>query len=203
MKVFYEIDPRIKSKLSDLIDQPVTIRVTDFDEKSASEFAEDIADAHTTGQPIIPVIIDSYGGQVYSLLSMIAEIQASTIPIATIGVGKSMSCGSVLLSCGADGYRFMAPTSHLMVHDISGGKWGKIEELKSGIKQAEKLQKQIFQLMAKNCGHPANYFLDILHEKSHAEWFVSPSIAKQHNIINHIGMPSFRVSVDVDVAFEA
>lgn len=200
MKTIYEINSRINGKLTDIIDQPVVIRVTDFDEKAADNFAQDMSRAHNTGQNIIPIVIDSYGGQVYSLLSMIAEIQSAHLPVATIGVGKSMSCGSILLSCGNQGLRFMAPTAHLMLHDISGIKGGKIEEIKAGTKQAERLQKQIFGIMAKNCGHNSTYFTDMLHDASHAEIYLSPSMAKKHNIIQHIGMPHMKVSVNVDIA---
>lgn len=65
------------SKVSGLIKdvelrkQPIIIRVNKFDEKSANDFATKMAMAHNTGQKVIPVVIDSYGGQVYSLLSLI------------------------------------------------------------------------------------------------------------------------------------
>ena len=63
---------------------PVIVTVNKFDEESAKEFRTKVAMAHNTGQKIIPVIIDSYGGQVYSLMSMISTIKNSELPIATI-----------------------------------------------------------------------------------------------------------------------
>ena len=63
---------------------PVIIRVNKFDEQSAKDFSHSMASAHNTGQKVIPVIIDSYGGQVYSLLAMIASVKSSELPIATI-----------------------------------------------------------------------------------------------------------------------
>ncbi len=97
------IDKNIKTV--ELRSSPVVIRVNKFDEKSAKDFAEKIASAHNTGQSVIPVIIDSYGGQVYSLMSMIASIKNSELPVATIVEGKAMSCGVILFSCGTEGYR--------------------------------------------------------------------------------------------------
>ena len=52
---------------------PMIIRVNKFDEDSAKKFSQDIAAAHNSGQKVIPVVIDSYGGQVYSLMSMIGS----------------------------------------------------------------------------------------------------------------------------------
>jgi membrane-bound ClpP family serine protease len=79
-----EIDPKVKE--IELRKQPVIIRVNKFDEDSAKKFAQEMAQAHNTGQKIIPVIIDSYGGQVYSLMSMISAIKHAEIPVATIVV---------------------------------------------------------------------------------------------------------------------
>ena len=67
---------KISSLIKDveLRKSPVIVTVNTFDEKSAKEFQQQVAQAHNTGQRIIPVIIDSYGGQVYSLMSMISAI---------------------------------------------------------------------------------------------------------------------------------
>ena len=89
-----EIDPKIKE--IELRKQPMMIRVNKFDEEAAKKFAMEMGQAHNTGQKIIPVIIDSYGGQVYSLMSMISAIKHAELPVATIVEGKAMSCGAVL-----------------------------------------------------------------------------------------------------------
>ena len=68
---------------------PVVITVNKFDEDSAKEFKSKVALAHNTGQKVIPIVIDSYGGRVYSLMSMISAIKNSELPIATIVEGGS------------------------------------------------------------------------------------------------------------------
>ena len=70
----FKVDKRIKD--FELRDNPVIITVTKFDEDSAKEFSSKISMAHSTGQKVIPVVIDSYGGQVYSLMRMISAIKA-------------------------------------------------------------------------------------------------------------------------------
>ena len=96
------------TKVSELIKEvelrksPVIIRVNKFDEDSAKKFAAEMAQAHNTGQEVIPIVIDSYGGQVYSLMSMIAAIKDAELPVATIVEGKAMSCGAVLFSFGRE-----------------------------------------------------------------------------------------------------
>ena len=99
MKHKVTISPLIKTL--ELRKSPVIVRVNKFDEESAKDFALDLAQAHNTGQNVIPVVIDSYGGQVYSLMSMISAIKNAELPVATIVEGKAMSCGAILSSFGS------------------------------------------------------------------------------------------------------
>ena len=98
MKWTTSVSPLIKEY--ELINNHVIVRVNKFDEDAAKEFQAKIAQAHNTGQTVIPVVIDSYGGQVYSLMSMISGIQHAEIPVATVVEGKAMSCGAILFSFG-------------------------------------------------------------------------------------------------------
>ena len=82
---------------------PVVIRVRNFNEVAARDFTNQMTKAHNTGQPIIPVIIDSYGGAVYSLMSMISDVRSSKLPVATFIQGKAMSCGAIFSTFGTKG----------------------------------------------------------------------------------------------------
>ena len=130
MNVITNFSPLLKDK--ELIDDlPVVIRVKKFDESAAKAFSEKMSKAHNTGQPVVPVIIDSYGGQVYSLMSMISDIMHARIAVATIVQGKAMSCGALLFSFGKEGMRYMDPDATLMIHDVSSMTIGKVEEVKA------------------------------------------------------------------------
>jgi ATP-dependent Clp endopeptidase proteolytic subunit ClpP len=202
MKRYLTVDPKIHCKdKEDLLDLPVVVRVQKFTEESAEKFSEQMSKAHETGQEIIPIIIDSYGGQAYSTLAMIDDIQSATLPVATIVEGKAMSAGAVLFSMGTEGYRFMSPNATLMIHDVSSFSFGKVEELKSDADETERLNTIIFELMAKNCGKPKDYFLKIIHEHGHADWFLTPKEAKKHNLANHLRVPEYHVNVSVSMSF--
>ena len=180
---------------------PITITVNKFTEDSAKEFLEAMINAQSTGQSIIPVIIDSYGGEIYSLLKMIDIIKSSAIPVATICMGKAMSCGVALLTCGAEGHRYMAPTATVMIHDAATFAAGKVEEIKVEAKEIDRLNKLIFKIMADNCGKEAAYFSKLVHEKSHADWFLDADEAKKHNIVNHIRIPKVKIAFDAEMTF--
>ena len=200
MKWTTSISPLIKE--IELRKQPVMIRVNKFDEESAAKFQLEIAQAHNTGQKVIPVIIDSYGGQVYSLMTMISAIKNSEIPVATIVEGKAMSCGAVLSTFGAPGHRYMDPDATIMIHDVSSMDFGKVEELKAGAQEADRLNTLIYTMMAQNCGKKDDYFLKIVDKKKHADWFIDATEAKKHGLANQLRVPKLNITVGVSIDFE-
>lgn len=195
-----EISPLIKD--FELRKSPVILRVNKFDEDSAKKFAEQIGLAHNTGQKVIPVIIDSYGGQVYSLMAMIAAINAAELPIATIIEGKAMSCGAILFSYGDEGLRFMDPDATIMIHDVSSMDLGKVEELKAGAAEADRLNTKIYTMMARNCGKKDDYFMKIVDKKKHADWFLDAEEAKKHGLANQLRLPKLDIKLSVDIELE-
>ena len=201
MHILKTFSPLLKEpKLID--DLPVVLRVRKFDEATAREFSSLVSKAQNTGQPVLPVIIDSYGGQVYSLMSMISDIKHSRIPVATIVQGKAMSCGAILFSCGAEGMRFMDPDATVMIHDVSSMEYGKVEEIKASAEETERLNKKIYHIMAENCGQHKDYFLDIVHEKGHADWFLEADDCKKHNLANHLHVPELKIETKVMFDFK-
>ncbi len=195
-----QISPLIKEV--ELRKPPVIVQVNKFTEDSAKKFHEAMAAAHSSGQKVIPIVIYSYGGQVYSLMSMIAAIESAELPVATIVQGKAMSCGAVLLSFGEQGMRFADPNATVMIHDVSSGGHGKIEELKADVKEAERLDEKIFTMMARNCGKKDDFFKKKVFNKKHADWFMDAQEAKRHGLVNHLRLPKLRIRVDADIDFE-
>ena len=194
------VSPLIKEV--ELRKSPQIIRVNKFDEDAAKKFAEQMALAHNTGQKVIPVVIDSYGGQVYSLMSMIGAINAAELPVATIVEGKAMSCGAILFSCGEEGLRFMDPNATLMIHDVSSMDFGKVEELKAGAAEADRLNTIVYKMMARNCGKKDDYFMKIVDTKKHADWFLDAEEAKQHGLANQLRLPKLNIKIDVELELE-
>ena len=201
----YKLDSSLKiKKIEDLIDLPNIITVNKFDESSAKTFRDDLQKAMNVNKKYIPIVVDSYGGQVYALLSMVQTLknaQEKGFIIPTISTGKSMSCGSLLFAMGTDNYRYIDKYSTLMIHEVSTGCCGKVEEIKADVNEAARLNQLVFELMAESCGKTKNYFIDLIHEKNHADWYLDANESVRHNIANHIGCPKFNVSVDVNITF--
>lgn len=182
-------DPKIKN----------AVLVNEFTEYGVKCFKSDFDDLNNSSLPIIPVIIDSFGGEVYSLLAMLDIMSTAIKPVSTIALGKAMSCGSVLLACGSPGLRFVGHHSTVMVHDVATVSFGKIEELKADVGEGERLNNKIFDLLNEKCRKQKGYFQKLVAEKKHANWYLDAPEVIKHGIADHIGMPVIDSSFNVDV----
>jgi len=201
--IYSQIDSRIKNKkIEDLIDLPMTILVNKFDEASAKEFREQFAKAVNTGQKIIPIMIDSWGGGVHSLLSMLGSIRNSPVPVATIATGKACSCGLFLLMMGSEVHRYMDAHAVGLLHEVSAGTWGKLEDMKADVKETERLNNYLFEVCSSNVGKSRDYFMKLVADNKNADVYLTAEECKKHNIVNHVRIPAFRAKIDVSVSFE-
>jgi ATP-dependent Clp protease protease subunit len=199
-----KLDPNIKvSNVSDILKMPQIVQVRgEFNEESAEEFANAFHTAESSGQSVIPIVIDSYGGDIYALLSMIDIIEGSSVPVATIVVGKAMSAGAVLVSCGTEGMRFASPHSTIMIHSAwEAGISGNADEVKVNAEELMRLNRKVLEILSVNCGHPKDYVHKIMNAKKNTDWFLNPREAKKHNIINEIRIPEFHIEVTSKVEF--
>ena len=191
------------SKLDDLILPPQVIRVTEFDKDGVKAFSDGMSRAHEVGQPVIPIVIDSYGGSVYGLLSMIDMIRSSKAKVATIVEGKAMSAGAALFTFGAPGMRYMAPDAHLMIHEVASWTGGKVEEIKADAAHCDALNRRMLAMMAENCGHDdPEYFARLIHDRKHADWYLNAREAIKHGIASHAKLPRLEVRITSQVTLE-
>tara|TARA_Y100001972_G_scaffold93488_1_gene114616 strand:- start:152 stop:559 length:408 start_codon:yes stop_codon:yes gene_type:complete len=135
-------------------------------------------------------------------MAMVATIKQCELPVATIVEGKAMSCGALLFSFGHEGMRYIDKDATVMIHDVSSGAWGKVEEVKANAKESERLNKKVYRMMAKNIGKPENFFIDKIHEKGHADWYLNAEECLDMGLANKIKVPKFNVSLDVNINFD-
>lgn len=203
MKVVIKVDSKLTiAKLNDVLHFPVVITINKFDEETVQHFREDVSEAHETGQPVIPIIIDSYGGSTYGTLSILSIMENAKLPIATICTSKAMSAGAIVFAFGTKGYRFMDPNAYLMIHDAYTSIDGKVEDIKVDAKHLEQVNTSVYKRMAKHLGHPENYFLKLIEAHKHTDWFLTAKEAKKHGIVNHLRVPNMDVNINLDINFK-
>ncbi len=102
----------------------------------------------------ITMFINSPGGSVTSGLSIYDTMQMISSPISTICMGMAASMGSVLLSGGAKGRRFIYPNGEVMIHQpsISSGFQSRASDLIITAEEIKKTKVRLSQILADNCG---------------------------------------------------
>jgi ATP-dependent Clp protease, protease subunit len=166
------------------------IWVTDFNDEALKEFY--VAFTELEENPlvtVIPIIISSYGGEVDSLIAMRDLIKSSVKPVATICMGKAMSCGAFLLAAGTAGYRFISQDSTVMVHEVSAGAYGKTAELKNSAEAVERLNTLMMKRFSEDTGNKSSKILTKLHRRKNTDWFMGAEEAISNGIADVIGIP--------------
>jgi len=193
MNCIYHVSSTLKN--IELRQDPVMINICNIDEETAAEFRDAISMAHNSGQKVVPIIIDSYGGNVHSLLSMIDTINDSKIDVATVVVGKALGCAAILASCGKKGLRFMTPHSSMMLNNVSKESWGKTNEFKPDSREAERLYKYVCKILDQNCAQNQGFFESLIKDKGGCDWYFEVDDAIDYGLIDHAKTPWFEVNI--------
>jgi ATP-dependent Clp protease protease subunit len=172
----------------------VSLYVSEFNETTGRDFLAGVLNAESSGQSVLPVYINSYGGEIDIMAGMIDVMRSCTIPVATIVIGKAMSAGVLLAAAGTKGLRFASPNSRFMIHNVQGGTCGDTPEMDSDIREMLKMQKRMFTQMDKFAGQERGYFMEALRKKQSGNWWLTPVQAKKHGLIDHIKIPRMQTT---------
>ena len=100
----------------------------------------------------ITFYINSPGGVVTSGMVIYDTMQMISAPVSTVCMGMAASMGSILLSGGTKGRRFMFPSGQVMIHQPSGGGQGVSADLEIMAVQILKIKQLGARILAENCG---------------------------------------------------
>jgi ATP-dependent Clp protease protease subunit len=104
--------------------------------------------------------VDTPGGSVKSGLSMVDMMNYIHSDIVTINTGMAASMGSILLGAGTKGKRFSLPNSRVMLHQVSAGASGNIQDMEISMAETKKYNKNLFELLGSYCGKSAEQVLE-------------------------------------------
>lgn len=132
------------------------------DDKSAKEVVTKmlLLDADKPGAEI-KLYINSPGGVVTSGMVMYDTIKMIQSPVSTICMGLAASMGSILLSAGAKGHRYIYPHGEVMIHQPSLGGYYQATSADIEIQANQILKtKQLgAKILAENCGKTVEQIL--------------------------------------------
>jgi len=125
------------------------------DDRSAKEVVTKmrLLDADKPGEEI-KFFINSPGGVVTSGFVIYDTMKLMKSPVSTICMGLAASMGSILLSGGTKGRRFVYPLSEIMIHQPSLGGYmqGVSIDLEITAKQTRRVKDISARILAENCG---------------------------------------------------
>ena len=118
----------------------------------------------------ITMHVDSPGGSVLAGLGMVDVMRYINSDVATINTGMAASMGSILLSSGTKGKRSSLNFSKVMIHQVSSGASGHVEDNRISQMESEKYNYVLFKMLAENSGRP---FDEVLESARRDKWLNS------------------------------
>tara|TARA_R110002096_G_C14591724_1_gene722065 strand:- start:1323 stop:1865 length:543 start_codon:yes stop_codon:yes gene_type:complete len=100
----------------------------------------------------IHLYVNSPGGYVTSGFAIYDCMKSLKSDVSTICTGFAASMGSIILSAGKKGKRFIQPHARVMIHQPSGGARGQASDIEITAKEIVKTKELSAQILADNCG---------------------------------------------------
>lgn len=122
------------------------------DDKSAKHVIDRLMYLDSLGTADIELYINSPGGYVTSGFAIYDCIKSLESEVSTICTGFAASMGSIILSAGAKGKRFIQPHARVMIHQPSGGARGQASDIEITAKEIILTKELSAKILADNCG---------------------------------------------------
>jgi len=150
-------DKKSKSRIQSAIDAKLVEERKIFlwgmvEDKTAKHVIDRLLYLDMINNDDITLIINSPGGYVTSGLAMYDVIKSLKSDVSTVCMGYAASMGSILLSVGAKGKRFIYPHAKVMIHQPSGGAGGQASNIEIQVREIVKTKEISAKILAENCG---------------------------------------------------
>lgn len=130
----------------------------------------------------ITFYINSPGGVITSGMVIYDTMKMISSPVSTVCMGMAASMGSILLSGGEKGKRFIYPHGEVMIHQPSGGGQGTSADLEILATQILKAKQLGARILAENCGQS----YDKVMEDFDRDYWMDATESKEYGIVDAI-----------------
>ena len=94
--------------------------------------------------PKIYIHINSYGGELLACFSTLDYIKNCPVPVVSIIEGCAASAATLISVVASE--RYMTSSSWMLIHQLSGGYWGKYEEMEEDLDNSRKFMEKIYEI---------------------------------------------------------
>lgn len=112
-----------------LLENRIVILNGEVNENSSMDIIKKLLYLDSKNNEDISLYINSPGGSVIDGLAIIDCMNYIKSDVSTLCIGAAYSMGAVILASGSKGKRYSLPNSEVMIHDISGGAYGKYKDV--------------------------------------------------------------------------
>jgi len=156
-----------------------------------SEFTDDLANSVVAqllfleaedSTKDITMYINSPGGVVTACLAIYDTMQYIKPDVSTICMGEAASAASFILGAGTKGKRYALKNSRIMLHQVSSGAKGHIEDIKRTLEEVSKLNDIVLQEWSKITGKD----VEQMRSDIDRDYYFSPEEAISYGIIDKV-----------------
>jgi ATP-dependent Clp protease, protease subunit len=126
--------------------------------------------------------INSPGGSVTAGLSIVDTMNHIKPNVATVCTGMAASMGSIILSQGEKGKRFILPNAEVMIHQPWGGAQGQASDIEITARHILKTRDTLNKMLAKATGQK----LEKIEKDTDRDFFMDAHEAKKYGIVDQI-----------------
>ncbi len=123
----------------------------------------------------ISLYINSPGGAVDDTLALYDTMRFLSSPVSTYCIGRAYSGGSVLLTAGAKGKRYILPHAKVMIHQPYGGITGQAEDIRIQAEQIGKMKAELNKIIAHHTGQSVE---NVLRDAERDKYFTAEEAVK-------------------------
>ena len=166
----------------------------EINDETVKEVQASVQKAVNSKQDVLPVVIHSAGGDVYAGMCIYSMLKSCKKKIVTILLGKAFSSAAFLFCCGDE--RYISPNGTLMFHQVRiENLTGEHDIIRREAEEIDRLNKQMFKLISKRCGHEDPNWLYNKCEKIRGEYYFTPKKARRKLLADFIGIPTITLKV--------
>jgi ATP-dependent Clp protease protease subunit len=123
-------------------------------------------DQEPRGEPI-KLLISTPGGSASDMLSVYDAIRMvkPLCDVETVGLGKVMSAGVLLLAAGSKGHRKIGENCRVMIHGVAAGAGGHVSTLENELEEIKYTQEQYIKLLARETDMTVSYIKKLINRK--------------------------------------
>ena len=132
-------------------DQRIVGIYGDIDEEKASAACAALISFANAGKEPIEMFVSTNGGsadEMYALVDMIQYTQKLGIEIQSVGIGKVMSAGIMVLASGTKGKRKAGKNTRFMLHSLQSGTQGSLPSMRVDMRNFADMQEKYIQALS-------------------------------------------------------